>query len=117
MYIVAALQKGVKLHFEKRKCVIYIPIGPGSSSGKTLGYEVDGLGSIPGVVGVEIFFTPSCPVGPEVHPASLKMSTSGFPRGYRRPSVGLTHSTSSQCRAVYIMWILASTSPVAVNGL
>ena len=30
-----------------------------SSSGKALGYEPDGPGSIPGVGGMEIFFTPS----------------------------------------------------------
>ena len=35
--------------------------GPGGSSGKALGYRLDGPGSIPGVGGVEIFFTPSCP--------------------------------------------------------
>ena len=29
--------------------------GPGSSSGKALGYGLDGPGSIPGVGGVEIF--------------------------------------------------------------
>ena len=33
----------------------------GSSSGKALGYGLDGLGSIPGIEGVEIFLTPSCP--------------------------------------------------------
>ena len=30
--------------------------GPGGSSGKALGYGLDGPGSIPGVGGVEIFF-------------------------------------------------------------
>ena len=38
--------------------------GPGGSSGKALIYGLDGPGSIPGVVGVEIFFTPSCPDWP-----------------------------------------------------
>ena len=41
---------------------MYIGIdGPDNSSGKALGYGLDGPGSIPGVGGIEIFFTPSCP--------------------------------------------------------
>ena len=33
---------------------------PGSSRDKAFGYDVDSSGSIPGVGGVEIFFTPLC---------------------------------------------------------
>ena len=39
----------------------YNTSGPGGSSGKALSYELDGPGSIPGVGGMEIFFTPSYP--------------------------------------------------------
>ena len=35
--------------------------GTCSSSGKALGYGLNGPGSIPAVGGVEIFFTPLCP--------------------------------------------------------
>ena len=42
----------VLLNFE---ISILIVGGPGSSSGKALGYGLDGPGSIPGVGGVEIF--------------------------------------------------------------
>ena len=37
------------------------PRGSCGSSGKALGYGLDGPGSVPGVGGVEISFTPSCP--------------------------------------------------------
>ena len=35
--------------------VLIVSCGPGSSSGKALGYGLDGPGSIPDVRGVEIF--------------------------------------------------------------
>ena len=44
-----------------------------------LEYGLDGLGSIPGVRGVEIFSL-RVQTGPGVHSASYKMSTGGFPR-------------------------------------
>ena len=47
---------------------------PGSSSGKALDYGLDGLGSIPGVRGVEISLL-RVQTGPGVHSASYKMST------------------------------------------
>ena len=55
--------------------------GPGSSSSKALGYGLDDPASIPGVGGWRFFFAPSFLTGPEVHSASYKMSTRGFPRG------------------------------------
>ena len=61
---------------------LWIKCGPGSSSGKALGYGLDGSGSIPGVGGggnfSSLFLVQT---GPEVHSASYKMSTGGFPRG------------------------------------
>ena len=53
--------------------------GPGSSSGKMLGYGLDGPGSIPGVRGVKIFLHSFVPKIVGVHPASYKMSTESFP--------------------------------------
>ena len=53
--------------------------GPGSSSGKALGYGLDGPGSIPGVGRFSSLVRVQ--TGPEVHSASYKMSTGGFPRG------------------------------------
>ena len=56
--------------------------GPGSSSGKALVYRLDGPGSIPGVGGGGDFTSLlRVQTGPEVHSASYKMSTGGFPRG------------------------------------
>ena len=40
--------------------VLHLVYEPGGSSGKALGFGLDGPGSIQGVEGVEIFFTPSC---------------------------------------------------------
>ena len=54
--------------------------------------------------------------GPEVHSASYKMSTGGFPRGSRRPSIGLATLPLPSAVAVN-MWTLASTSPVGPHGL
>ena len=56
--------------------------GPGSSSGKALSYGLDGPGSIPGVGGGGDFSSVRrVQTGPEVHSASYRMSTVGFPRG------------------------------------
>ena len=55
---------------------------PGGSSGKALGYGLDGPGSIPGVGGVEIFlhsFESRQALGSTQSP--YKMSTGEFPRG------------------------------------
>ena len=46
--------------------------GSCGSCGKALGYGLDGPGSIPGVGGVEIFFTPSYP---GIQSTYYKMST------------------------------------------
>ena len=46
---------------------------------RSLGYGLDGPSSISGVGGVEISF--HVQTGTEVHSASYKMSTGGFPRG------------------------------------
>ena len=54
----------------------------GSSSGKALSYGLDGPGSIPGVGrGGDFSSLLRVQTGPEVHSASYKMSTGGFPRG------------------------------------
>ena len=61
-----------------------IKCGPGSSSGKALGYGLDGPVSIPGVGGGGDFSSlPRVPVGPGLHSAlsPFKMNTVGFPRG------------------------------------
>ena len=56
--------------------------GPGSSSGKVLGYGLNDPGSIPGVGGGGDFSSLLCvQTGSEVHSASYKMSTGSFPRG------------------------------------
>ena len=63
--------------------ILQIQCGPGSSSGKALGYGLDGLGSFPGVGGVEIFLLLCIQTGPDVHSASYKMSTGGGGKGGR----------------------------------
>ena len=78
--------------------------------------------------------------GPEVHSASYKMSTEGFPLGVKAAKLRTGHPTSSQCHGceyvdpcIHIlrgpswsvmgihlplnMWTLASTSPVGLHGL
>ena len=42
-------------HPDVKKDTLLLLEGPSSSSGKELGYGLDGLGFIPGVEGVEIF--------------------------------------------------------------
>ena len=54
---------------------------PGGSSGKALGYVLDGPGSIPGVGGVVIFSLLRVQAGPGVHSTSYIMSTGRLPRG------------------------------------
>ena len=49
-------------------------------------------------------------IGLGVHSTSYKMSTGGFPLGYRRPCVGLAILPLPNALAVY-MWTFASTSP------
>ena len=75
--------------------------GPGRSSGKALGYGLDGPGSIPGVGGVEIF---------------LRSFVSRLVLRSTQPSVGLATLLLSSAVAVN-MWTLASTSPVGLHGL
>ena len=53
--------------------------GPGSSSGKVLGYGLDGPGSIPGVGDFSSLLRVQ--TGPGVDSTSYKMSTGDFPRG------------------------------------
>ena len=61
---------------------MYMGSGPESLSGKALGYEMDGPGSILGVGGSRDFSSLLCvQTGPEVHSASYKMRTGGFPWG------------------------------------
>ena len=56
--------------------------GPGGSSGKALGYRLDGPGSIPGVGGGGDFSSPLLvQTGLGVHSTSYKMSTGKFLRG------------------------------------
>ena len=55
--------------------------GPGSSSGKALGYGLDDPGSIPGTEGGGDFSSLlRVQTGPEIHSVSYKMSIGGFPR-------------------------------------
>ena len=97
--------------------VLYCPIsvfcGPCSSSGKALGYGLDGPGSIPGVGVVEIFLYSflSRLVLRSIQPP-IKWVAGAFPRDKRRPSIGLATSAM----AVY-MWTLASKSSVGIHGL
>ena len=51
---------------------------PGDSSGKALGYGLDGLGSIPSGDFSSLLRVQT---GPGVHSSSYKMSTGEFPRG------------------------------------
>ena len=70
--------------------------GPGSSSGKALGYGLDGPGSILGVGGGGDFYSlVRVQTGPAVHSASYKMSTGGFPLGVKAAECRTSHPTSS----------------------
>ena len=65
--------------------------GRGSSSGKTLGYELEG----PGFGGMWIFFTARVQTGPaDVYSASYKMSRGAFP-GIKTAEHRARHPTSS----------------------
>ena len=66
--------------------------GPGGSSGKALGYGLDGLG-----VGGGGDFSSLLRVqtGPGVHSTSYKMSTGEFPRGVKAAERRTSHPTSS----------------------
>ena len=69
--------------------------GPGGSSGKALGYGLDGPGSIPGVGGGGDFSSLlRVQTGPGVHSTSYKMSTGGFP-GVKAAERRTSHPTSS----------------------
>ena len=86
-------------------------------SGVSLGYEVDGSGSIPGVGGVTIFFSLLVEAGPGVHSTSCKMSSGAF-SGIKTVERGASHPTSSYYSNVAAnMWTLASTSLVGLRGL
>ena len=52
-----------------------------SSSGKAIGYGLDGPGSISEVAGMEIFSLLCLQTGPGIYSASYKMSTGAFPGG------------------------------------
>ena len=70
------------LYTEINSTFYYYKSGPGSSSGTALGYGLDGPGSIPGVGGGGDFSSLlHVKTVPEVHSASYKMNTGGFPRG------------------------------------
>ena len=77
------INKGGSTIFKVRKCCTPVnKSGLGSSSGKALGYGLDGPGSIPGVGGGADFSSLlRVQTGPEIHAASYKMSTGGFPLG------------------------------------
>ena len=56
-------------------------------------------GSIPGVGGGGDFSSfVRVQTGPEIHSASYKMSTGGFPRGVKAAERRTSHPTSLQCR-------------------
>ena len=96
---------------------IYKPVcldGPDISSGKELGYGLDGLGSIPSVGRVEIFLD-SFQTGPGVHSASYIMSTGAFPGG-KSDRLRTSHLPLPSAVALYT-WTLASASPVGLHGL
>ena len=83
----------------------------------SLGYVLDGPGSIPSAGGGGDFSSLlHVQTGSVVHSTSYKISTGEFPRGYRRPSVWLATLPHPSAVAVN-MWTLASTSPVGLHGL
>ena len=65
----------------ERQISLSSDIGPGSSSGKELGNGLNGLGSIPGVGGVEIFLHSFVSRLVLDSTSILKMSTRAFPGG------------------------------------
>ena len=88
---------------------------PGGSSGKALGWRLDGLGSIPDVGGVEIFLHTF------VSRLVLESTQPPIKNEYRRISlgwlsIGLATLLLPSAVGVY-MWTLASTSPVGLQGL
>ena len=91
--------------------------GAGGSSGKALGYGLDGPGSIPGVGGVEIFLHSFVSrLALESTQPPIKWVPGNFPGDKRRPSVGL--ATLPHPSAVDVnMWTLVSTSSVGLQCL
>ena len=81
--------------------------GPGGSSGKALGYGLDGLGSIPSVGGVEIFLRSFVS---RLVLRSTQPPIKWVPWAFL--GVGLATLPLPSAVAVY-MWTLASTSPWA----
>ena len=86
--------------------------GPGSSSGKALGYKLDG----PRVGGVEILlhsFVSRLVLRFTQPPIERE---AGIFSGERRPNLELATLPLPSAVTVY-MWTLASTSPVDLHGL